>query len=156
MIFFWIPGTCSRGISTPISPRATMTPSEYFTISSTLSTPSWFSILDIRKISSAPRFLSTFLMARTSSALRINDAATISTPISTPKAKSSRSFSVSAGSCVLIPGRLIPLWLDTVPEFRIFALITPETRSTETTSNAIRPSSMRILDPTSTSSASLL
>src|SRR5699024_8318814 len=40
-------GTDSGGISTPISPRATIKPSETSSISLILSIPSWFSILGI-------------------------------------------------------------------------------------------------------------
>ena len=51
MIFFWICGTWSAGISTPRSPRATMMPSAASRISSIFSTPSAFSILAIIPIS---------------------------------------------------------------------------------------------------------
>ncbi|MMZ62433.1 hypothetical protein D1872_246410 [compost metagenome] len=40
-------GTSSAGISTPKSPRATIRPSETSKISSRLSTPCWFSILEM-------------------------------------------------------------------------------------------------------------
>jgi hypothetical protein len=44
MIFCWITGTYSGGISTPMSPLAIMMPSAASIISSILSTPCWFSI----------------------------------------------------------------------------------------------------------------
>ena len=46
---FWTKGTCSMGISTPMSPRATITPSTSSNMESMLSIPSPRSILAITK-----------------------------------------------------------------------------------------------------------
>ena len=49
--FFWMVGSFSKATSTPISPRATIMPSQCWQISSILSTPDWFSILAISSTS---------------------------------------------------------------------------------------------------------
>ena len=54
MSFFCMAGSFSKGISTPMSPRATMMPSHAWQISSMLSKPDWFSILAISSIFSPP------------------------------------------------------------------------------------------------------
>ena len=76
IIIFWATGTSSTGISTPRSPLATMIPSDSSRISSKLSTPSWFSILEIIWTSFPPFSSSTLLTSLTSSAFLINEAAT--------------------------------------------------------------------------------
>ena len=87
---FWMMGISVKSISTPMSPRATMTPSATDRISPRLETPSWFSILAMiwmeESASSSRRRIS-----RTSSAVRTKLAAMKSKPCSTPKRMSSRS-----------------------------------------------------------------
>ena len=46
---FWMPGTCSSGISTPRSPRATIRPSDSAMISSSLVSACGFSIFDMTR-----------------------------------------------------------------------------------------------------------
>ena len=71
---FCTTGTSSIGISTPISPRATIIPSESSSISSIFSTPSWLSIFEIIFISCPPLSSNNFLICLTSSGLLINEA----------------------------------------------------------------------------------
>ena len=47
---FWMAGISVKSISTPMSPRATMTPSASARISRRLLTPSWFSILAMMRM----------------------------------------------------------------------------------------------------------
>ena len=75
IISFWTIGTCSIGISTPISPRATITPSVTSNIESKFSIPSVLSILEIILIFSPPFSSKTLRIAKTSSLLLIKDAA---------------------------------------------------------------------------------
>ena len=58
---------------------------------------------------SPPFSTNTFLIASTSDAFLINDAATKLTPISQPNFKSAISFSVNAGNFIETPGTLTPL-----------------------------------------------
>ena len=57
IIFFWRMGTSWAGISTPRSPRATITPSDTSMMASRLSTPSRFSILEMMRIFWPPHSL---------------------------------------------------------------------------------------------------
>mmetsp|Transcript_27380 Transcript_27380/g.88435 ORF Transcript_27380/g.88435 Transcript_27380/m.88435 type:complete len:401 (+) Transcript_27380:185-1387(+) len=152
---FWCLKTCSKGISTPRSPRAIMMPSEASRMSSKFATPSWLSIFEttIGRVErpASPQHRSRCAMtARTSAALRMKDAATASTPASTPHRRSARSFSVSAGSCNVAPGKFTPLFFFMGPAFKAVVLTKPVARSTETTSKAMRPSSRRTCDPSLT------
>ena len=114
MIFFWIIGTRSGGISTPRSPRATMIPSTASMMGSSRSTAWGFSILAI----SIGGCSSSFSRARTgarSSSWRTNESATKSTPSSRPTSRSAKSLSVTAATRRFACGRFTPLRDVTVP-----------------------------------------
>src|ERR1019366_727225 len=100
-------GTRSREISTPRSPRATMTPSVESRMLSMLSQASGFSILATMVMGRPPRRSRS---PRTSPAVRTKERAIMSTPAVSPKWRSARSFSVSEGMLTCTPGRLMPLW----------------------------------------------
>ena len=74
-----------------------------------LSTPSWFSILEIIWMCSPPFSFNICLIVSTSEAFLMNEAATALTPISQPNFKSAISFSVKAGNLIETPGTLTPL-----------------------------------------------
>ena len=77
---FWTTGTSSVGISTPMSPRATIKPSETFKISSILSIPSWFSILGMIWMCVAFSSSKILVISKTSEARRTKLAAIKSIP----------------------------------------------------------------------------
>ena len=111
MIWRWIVGTFSGAISTPRSPRATITASERATISSSRSTAA--RLLELGHEQDRPP-----ASARTSSRSSgrcTNDSATQSTPSGTAKARSTRSFSVRAETGSTAPTTLTPLRSDRVP-----------------------------------------
>mmetsp|Transcript_12870 Transcript_12870/g.40647 ORF Transcript_12870/g.40647 Transcript_12870/m.40647 type:complete len:223 (+) Transcript_12870:571-1239(+) len=114
IIIFCAANTFSIGISEPRSPRATITPSTTSKISSKLSSPSWFSILAMIAMPRS-RMPGNSRMASTSLALRMNEAAIMSTFDSTPKAMSRWSFSVMAGRFVTCPGKFMFLVLPSLP-----------------------------------------
>ena len=97
-------GTCSSGISTPRSPRATMTPSKASTISSSASTASGFSILAItgRRMPTCVHHLVHQLDVL---GVRTNDSAMKSTPSRSANSRSSASFSDIAGTLTSTPGQ---------------------------------------------------
>ena len=107
----WIVGTFSGAISTPRSPRATITASERATISSSRSTAAGFSSL---ATSETGRPASARTSSR-SSGRCTNDSATQSTPSGTAKARSTRSFSVRAETGSTAPTTLTPLRSDSAP-----------------------------------------
>ncbi len=137
-------GTSSNGISTAMSPRATMMPSNTLTMSSRFSTACGFSILatiGMRRPSS-----SMISWARSMSvAKRTNDMAMMSAPVWMAQRRSFSSFSVRAGSDTATPGRLMPLWLETGPATT--TLVYTLLPSTFVTSRRTLPSSMRIGSP---------
>ena len=90
IIFFWMAGISVKSISTPMSPRATMTPSASDRISRRLLTPSWFSILAMMRMREWAAS-STRRMSRMSAAQRTKLAAMKSKPCSTPNRMSSLS-----------------------------------------------------------------
>ncbi len=95
MMSFCRMGSSSKGISTPISPRATMIPSAALRISSIFSTPSAFSILAMIRIWGlllSPRIAR---ICSTSSAVRVKEEATKSKPSSAPNRTSLRSCSLT-------------------------------------------------------------
>lgn len=92
MIIFWAKITSSTGISTPMSPRATMMPSDASRISSKLFRPSRFSILEMIWMFSPPWAFRCSRSSTTSERLRMKEAATKSTPCSQPKIRSCLSF----------------------------------------------------------------
>ena len=75
MIRFWSSGTIAAPISTPRSPRATISASASATISSSASIASDFSIFAITR-AFEPRSLIRALRPRTSAAERTNESAT--------------------------------------------------------------------------------
>mmetsp|Transcript_2925 Transcript_2925/g.7474 ORF Transcript_2925/g.7474 Transcript_2925/m.7474 type:complete len:219 (-) Transcript_2925:523-1179(-) len=106
IIIFCATKTFSGGISMPKSPRATMIPSLASQIASKFRTPASFSIFEMILIL-RPRSPRVCLMNFTSSALWTKDAATKSTPCTTPKfTRSSLSLAWSTGRSTWIPGRL--------------------------------------------------
>ncbi len=110
-------GTCAAGISTPRSPRATMTASLTSRISSSRSSASRFSSLATSNWS-PPRASTRRRSSAMSSGLRTNERATMSTSSSRPKASSSSSRGVRAGTGRCESGRFTPLREVTVPPLR--------------------------------------
>ena len=153
IIFFWMWGTFSAGISTPMSPLATMMPSAASMMASRFSMPSAFSIFAITFILE-PCSSSMALISLIQSAVRTKDAAMKSKPCLIPKRISSLSLSVRAGSLIFTLGTLTPFFSPSSPP-----LMTSQTMSvsfTWRTSSSISPSSMRIRLPAATSSFSPL
>ena len=112
-------GTSSGGISTPRSPRATITASASSRMSSSRSIAAGFSIL-------ASRFALPPISRRasaTSSGRCTKERAIQSTCCSSAKARSARSFSVSAASGSTTSGTLRPLLLEIVPPTSTLASI---------------------------------
>ena len=114
MIRFCSSGTSALPISTPRSPRATMTASDSARISSSAAIASAFSIFAITW-ASEPRASISVRSARTSEAERTNESATKSTPSSSANSRSSRSLRVIDGIGSGTPGRLTPLCEETTP-----------------------------------------
>ncbi len=102
---FWASGTSSGGSSTPRSPRATMTASDRRIISSRLSRACGFSSFESTQ--ARPWMISRASI--TSSGRWTNDRPIYSTPRSSAKAMSSRSFFVRAGMGRTTSGTLTPL-----------------------------------------------
>ena len=144
MMRFWRSGTSAAPISTPRSPRATMTASVSARIASSASTASDFSILAIT-CACAPAAVISSRRSRTSAAERTNDRATKSTPRSRAKSRSSMSFRVSEGIGTGTPGTLTPLCVSTMPPATTMQRARP--RSTLSTRNRTSPSSIRISCP---------
>ena len=115
---FCTKGTFSAGISTPMSPRAIIKPSETLMISSKLSIPSCDSILG--KICTCSMCFSSksSRISKTSCGLRTKEAAMKLISLSKPKRMSSESFSVIPGKLIETPGALTPLREPSVPSFK--------------------------------------
>ena len=111
VICFCTPGTFSSGISTPRSPRATISASARSMISSSRCTACGFSILAIT--AARPRVI--FLASAMSSGRWMKDSATQSMPASSAASRSERSFSASAENGMVESGRLTPLRSDSLP-----------------------------------------
>ena len=151
MMYFWTIGTSWVGISTPKSPRATMIPSDTDKISSMLSTPSWFSILEMILTFGRPSCSKISRISITSLARRTKDAAMKSIPSRTPKRMSAASFSVIPGKLMETLGTLTP-FLDLItPEFWISVTNSWLAWSISVTNKSTKPSSKRMWLPTSTS-----
>mmetsp|Transcript_40492 Transcript_40492/g.106845 ORF Transcript_40492/g.106845 Transcript_40492/m.106845 type:complete len:234 (+) Transcript_40492:1415-2116(+) len=150
IIIFCARKTFSAGISMPRSPRATITPSVSARISSKLRIPSWFSIFEMIRTraptsgSAATRHART---SRTSDALRMKDAKTMSTFSPTPHARSALSFSDSAGRSTSTSGRLHPFFEPSVVELITSHLIDVSSTSS-TTLRPSSPSSTKMMPPT--------
>ena len=112
MARFCTSGTASRGISTPRSPRATMMPSKVETMSKRFSTAWGFSILAMTGMRTPTSSMISWTSLM-SSASRTKDRAMRSAPILRAQRRSSRSFSLRAGTETATPGRLMPLLLET-------------------------------------------
>ncbi|XP_003380409.1 conserved hypothetical protein [Trichinella spiralis] len=140
IIAFCATNTCSAGISIPRSPRAIITPSASSMIESTLAIPWRFSILATILIP-LPSTPNVCLIWRTASALRTNDAKTISHWCFTANCKSCASFSETAGKSTSQSGKLTPLQLPNLPPCS-----TTQSKwlsATSFTSREMRPSSIR-------------
>ena len=145
-------GTSSAGISTPRSPRATITPSQSSRMSSIWSMASNFSILATTGVL-APWLAISSLISSRSEGLRTKLRATQSTSCCRPKARSVLSLSVRARIESCTSGKFTPLLLERTPP-----TVTRHCRvwlgwSTSTTTISTRPSSSRMRLPFSTSSA---
>jgi hypothetical protein len=144
--------TFSKSISTPRSPRATITPSEASKMPSKLSTPSWFSIFDIicgmRVFWSGQHLSMKARQLRTFRADLTNESATKSAPVSTAHWMSSLSFGVKAGRSNMDPGRLTPFLALIGPAFSAIAVT--ESLPMFVTTSEMSPSSSRIFEPIET------
>ena len=145
IIFFCSMGTSQAGISTPRSPRATISPSLAAIISSRLSTPSRFSILEMMRMCSPPQSRRQARMSSTSLARRTKEAATKSKSCSAAKRRSARSFSVREGRCIGTPGMLMLLLLESGPPLRTRQRMS--CASMLSTSSSMSPSSMSTRQP---------
>ena len=144
MICFWMSGTIAAPISTPRSPRATITASVSPRIASSASTASAFSILAIT-CACEPAAAISSRRSRTSAAERTNERATKSTPRSSAKSRSSMSFRVRDGIGTGTPGTFTPLCVSTTPPMTTVHRARP--RSTHSTRSLTSPSSMRMSCP---------
>ena len=104
-------GTRSTGISTPRSPRATISPSDWAMTASRSAMAAGFSILDMM----AAAWPMSWRASLTSSPRCTNDSATQSTPRRRAKSRSALSLSVSGPTGSTVSGRLMPLRLASVP-----------------------------------------
>ena len=130
---FCTAGTCSSGISTPRSPRATITASNARMMDSSASTASGFSSLATTGTRRPTSSMISWTCS-TSAGERTNDRAMMSTPSSSAKRRSALSFSLSAGTEMSMPGSETPLLLDTGPPS-----VTRQTTSLPSTSVQTRP-----------------
>src|SRR6266849_4366499 len=108
-------GTSSGGISTPRSPRATISASESSMISSSRRIAAGFSSLTMIQ-AALPISLRA---SATSSGRCTKESAIQSAPCSSAKERSARSFSVIAEIGSTTFGTLTPLWSDSMPPTRI-------------------------------------
>ncbi len=149
---FWTRGTSSAGISTPKSPRATITPSHTLNNSSMQLMASCFSILAITP-TARPLWAINSFSSSTSSGLQTKLRATQSTPSPKPNRRSSRSFSVMAATDKCTLGKFTPLLLDSTPPTTTRQNRSPISGSTLSTTISTLPSSSIILAPAGTSFA---
>ena len=91
---FWMAGSFSKGISTPMSPRPIMMPEQAWQISSMFSMPVLFSILAISSMPSAPASSRMAWMSSRSCLRETKEQAMKSTPFSMPKRMSLLSCSL--------------------------------------------------------------
>ena len=143
-----VTGTVSADVSTPRSPRATITASASATMAWSAKTASYFSTfatIGIRRTPMASR-------SRTmSSGARTNDCATKSIPAEMPQARSSRSLGVTASTESRTPGTFTPLFEESGPPR--FTMVSTRRSPECSTASSIEPSSMRMRSPADTSSA---
>src|SRR5215471_2402369 len=149
MIRFWTSGTSAGPISTPRSPRATITASVSASTSSRTSTASAFSIFAIT-CACDPACVSSARRSRTSAGERMKESATKSTPVSRAHSRSATSLRVSEGIGTGTPGRLTPLCELTRPPTTTAHVARP--LSTSSTRRRTSPSSMSTSWPGSSTS----
>lgn len=137
----WIVGTSSAGISTPRSPRATMTASAPSMIASRCSIADGFSSLAMTFARPPDRARTS----ATSSGRCTKDSATQSTPRSSAKARSMRSLSVRADSGSTAPTMLTPLRSSRRPPVSTRAVAVAAAASSTTRRSL--PSSIRSSTP---------
>ena len=150
MMFFWIAGSWSKGTSTPISPRAIITPSAISRIGSRFSIPDLFSIFAMILIFSPPLTFNSFLSFFTSSWFLTKEAAMKSKSSSMPKRISLLSRSLMKIWSTSIPGTFMDFLEDILAPLSTEHTISPF--FTSVTVKDTRPSSTRILSPVLTSS----
>ena len=107
-VSFWIRGTSAAGTSTPRSPRATINPSQFLTMSFRFLTASGFSILAMMGILWSAWASTNSLRSFKSWLWRTKDKAIQSTSKEMAKMASSLSFSVMAGSEMAVLGKFTP------------------------------------------------
>ena len=149
IISFCTTGTCSIGISTPKSPRATITASLSTIISRRFFSASGISILAITFILLLLAFKIFFRLIM-SSAFLTKESATQSSLCSMINSRSAKSFSVIDGMVSTLSGRLTPfLGVSTPPN--VTRIKTSLSFNIFTTLNSILPSSKNIRSPAFTS-----
>ncbi len=148
MIFFCRPGSSASPISTPRSPRATITTSEASTISRRFSMASARSIFDT-SAASLPAARAMRRASCMSCALRQKDTAMKSTPIFAAMPISSSSLGVSAPSDSPPPCLFRPLRLESTPSLSTVQRM--RSPSTASTCSCIIPSSSSSTSPATTS-----
>ena len=126
-----------------------MMPSAARMISSIFLIPSAFSIFAMIGIYGAPSSFKYALISSTHSAFLTKEAAIKSIPCSTPKRISSLSFSVIAGRRTATFGTFTPFFSPSSPPFTTSQIISLSVFPV--TFSSIRPSSIRIILPASTS-----
>ena len=139
---FCTDGTSSSAISTPRSPRATISPSETARISSILSSACRHSIFAMICVFALQAFRIS-LICKISSFVLTKDAAIKSNPCSAAYWMSALSFSDKNGILSFAPGRLTPLRSEICP-----SLSTLQTISVSVTCSvrkATSPSSIRMI-----------
>src|SRR4030095_1821826 len=146
MMRFWIAGTRCTSISTPRSPRATITQSVTAMISSRCSTACGFSILTTTRAGHSLACSSCRNLA-TSSALRTNDKPTKSTSFACclVQSRSLRSLSVSDLTANSEPGKFSPCRERSCPASVTFNHALPG--SVCVTTMATVPSAKRMVSP---------
>src|SRR5437899_2534362 len=149
MIRFCTSGTSAGPISTPRSPRATITASVSASTSSRTSTASDFSIFAIT-CACEPACVSSARRPRTSAGERMKESATKSTPVSTAQSRSATSLRVSEGIGTGTPGRFTPLCELTSPPTTTAHVARPPL--TSSTRSRTSPSSINTSWPGSSTS----
>src|SRR5579884_3183035 len=149
MIRFWTSGTSAGPISTPRSPRATITASVSARTSSRTSIASDFSIFAIT-CACEPACSRSARRSRTSAGERMKESATKSTPVSTAHSRSATSLRVSEGIGTGTPGRFTPLCELTRPPTTTAQVARPP--STSSTRSRTSPSSISTSWPGSSTS----
>ncbi|MPN10153.1 hypothetical protein SDC9_157448 [bioreactor metagenome] len=143
---FWIAGSSSNGISTPISPLATIIPSHSSQISSILSTPKRFSIFAIISTPCTSFSAKKALMSNKSCLFDTKEQAIKSTSFLMPKRIALLSWSLKYFCLSTLFGKLILFLSQSSPPQTTEQTASVSVRAS--TSNSIRPLFNRILSPT--------